>query len=256
MSHIRLTFGQRLRASDGALLGSNFVISAELGPEGPGGVAYDSDMNRYLVVYEGGPVGAVHQRVRDAGRIQDSRRKRLLRGWGHFVTWDPRKKEYLVTWAPAPRSELRQADLPDRCFVGETFETNGDEIGIGNWNPMSVYNPASNEFLIYWFNSYNTSTSAATSPSHFPPRTTSPGPVTGFTATPGPSLLTLNWNSPSDSDYAGVIIRCRNDTYPKRQRRRFWPSNRGIPAQPRVSCTPTSTGPRRTPTRSAPMTKQ
>ena len=48
-------YAQRVRASDGALLGSNITISATYGSmTGNGDVAYDSDMNRYLVIYEGG----------------------------------------------------------------------------------------------------------------------------------------------------------------------------------------------------------
>ena len=44
--------------------------------------------------------------------------------------------------------------------------------------------------------------------------TTPPGDVTNFTATPGDGEVTLSWTNPSDSDFAGVMIRYRTDTWP------------------------------------------
>ena len=41
--------------------------------------------------------------------------------------------------------------------------------------------------------------------------TTAPGDVTGFTATSGPGLITLTWTNPTDTDFAGVMIRYRTD---------------------------------------------
>ena len=46
--------------------------------------------------------------------------------------------------------------------------------------------------------------------------TTPPGDITNFTATPGDRQITLSWTNPSDSDFAGVMIRYRTDgTYPQ-----------------------------------------
>ena len=46
--------------------------------------------------------------------------------------------------------------------------------------------------------------------------TTPPGDVTGFTADPGPEQVALSWTNPTDSDFAGVMIRFRTDgTYPQ-----------------------------------------
>lgn len=43
--------------------------------------------------------------------------------------------------------------------------------------------------------------------------TTAPGDVSGFTATPGPdrNQITLHWTNPTDTDFAGVMIRYRTD---------------------------------------------
>jgi hypothetical protein len=47
------------------------------------------------------------------------------------------------------------------------------------------------------------------------PDTTPPADVSAFTATPGDGHVILNWTNPTDSDFAGTIIRCRTDgTYP------------------------------------------
>ncbi len=45
--------------------------------------------------------------------------------------------------------------------------------------------------------------------------TTPPGKVINFTATPDIRQITLSWTNPADSDFAGVMIRCRTDTWPK-----------------------------------------
>ena len=47
-------YAQRVRASDGSLLGSNITVAATPQSDQGADVAYDSDMNRYLVIYEGG----------------------------------------------------------------------------------------------------------------------------------------------------------------------------------------------------------
>jgi hypothetical protein len=43
--------------------------------------------------------------------------------------------------------------------------------------------------------------------------TTAPGDVSGFTATPGPdrNQITLAWTNPTDTDFAGVMVRYRTD---------------------------------------------
>jgi len=41
--------------------------------------------------------------------------------------------------------------------------------------------------------------------------TTAPGDVSGFTATPDPGQITLHWTNPTDTDFAGVMIRYRTD---------------------------------------------
>jgi len=44
--------------------------------------------------------------------------------------------------------------------------------------------------------------------------TTPPSDVRNFTAVPGDRQVTLTWTNPTDSDFAGVIIRYRTDTWP------------------------------------------
>ena len=41
--------------------------------------------------------------------------------------------------------------------------------------------------------------------------TTAPGDVANFNATPGPAQITLTWTNPTDTDFAGVMIRYRTD---------------------------------------------
>jgi hypothetical protein len=41
--------------------------------------------------------------------------------------------------------------------------------------------------------------------------TTAPGDVTGLTATSGPNQITLTWANPTDTDFAGVMIRYSTD---------------------------------------------
>ena len=41
-----------------------------------------------------------------------------------------------------------------------------------------------------------------------------PGPVTASPRHPGPSRITLNWTNPSDTDFAGAMIRYKTNGYP------------------------------------------
>ncbi|MBI2433023.1 MAG: hypothetical protein HYV26_09145 [Candidatus Hydrogenedentes bacterium] len=56
--------------------------------------------------------------------------------------------------------------------------------------------------------------SLAGCPPTTPPDVTPPGPVTGFTATPGDAEVVLAWNNPGDSDLAGVRIQRQSGTPP------------------------------------------
>jgi hypothetical protein len=207
---------QRVRASDGALLGSNVVLSGELGPEGPGGVAYDSDMNRYFVAYEGGPWG---QFISASGTLVGARfliGSGYYSGWGPTVTRNPVTKEYLVTWAAsAAYSDFARRISQTGAFVGETFETNGDKIGTGNWNPISVYNPTSNEFLICWFNSYKEVYVRRYKSCPLPPPDVQPpGPVTNLTLSRTPPGMNLSWTNPSTPDFSATMVRVKTGSLP------------------------------------------
>jgi hypothetical protein len=72
-------------------------------------------------------------------------------------------------------------------------------------------------------------------PSGVPADTDPPSDVTGFTATPSVGQVSLSWTNPTDSDFAGVMIRYRTDgTYPTSNTDGTAVPNNGgkIPGQP------------------------
>ena len=66
--------------------------------------------------------------------------------------------------------------------------------------------------------------------------TTAPGDVSGFTATSGPGQIALAWTNPTDTDFAGVMIRYRTDGTSPQNKDDGWAipnDNEGkIPGQP------------------------
>ena len=212
-------YGQRVRASDGALLGTNTTISATPEYDCSGGVAYDSDLNRYLVIYDGGDPTPWAQFVSASGTLVGSR---FAIGGGYFnggmsgVAWSPVTKEYLATWASCCTAHnfARRISQTGQ-LLGEPLRTNGYVQGFGNWDPTPAANTVNGEFLIEWFWQYdNVYVRRYKSLPIPPPDVTPPGPVTGLSVTAGDGLLTLSWTNPSDADFAGTMIRWKLGSYP------------------------------------------
>ena len=216
-------YAQRVRASDGALLGSNLALTTDhgCGVLG-GGVAYDSDMNRYLVVYHGGSSSPTGQFVSSTATLIGSSFALggvYTAGGMTSVTWNSTTKEYLATWAgyvgPCSYPNWGRRISQTGAYIGEAFKTNGNEVGFGNWSPIPVYNSVNNEYLIHWYNSYAKVEVRRYKTLPPPPvDPTGPGPVTSFVATPGDSQVQLTWHNPSDSDFVGTIIVCKTGSYP------------------------------------------
>ncbi|MDO8588331.1 MAG: NBR1-Ig-like domain-containing protein, partial [Armatimonadota bacterium] len=212
-------YARGVRASDGALMGSEIVVSATLESDCNGDAAYDSDLNRYLVIYEGGDPSPYGQFISAAGSLVGSR---FVIGGGVYqggmpgIAWSPITKEYLATWASCCSSSNYGRRLTQTgAFIGEPFRTNGSVIGIGNWDPMAVVNTANGEFLIYWFCGYDNIYVRRYKSYPVPPTdTTPPGPVTSFTATSGDTQNVLNWTNPTDPDFIGTIIVFKTTGYP------------------------------------------
>ena len=203
-------FAQRVRASDGALLGGNITIGATTECESGASVAYDSNMNRYLVVYEGGATRPWGQFVSNTGTLVGAR---FDIGVGAFnggmsgVAWNSLTREWFVTWASCCSADnyalrLTQTGSP----IGNPLPLTGAVQGFGNWDPLPVYNSVNNEVLICWFWQYAiVYVRRAAAP---------PGPVTNFAASSSSGQNLLSWTNPSDPGFTGTLIRYRTDTYP------------------------------------------
>ncbi|MDO8586619.1 MAG: hypothetical protein Q7T82_06220, partial [Armatimonadota bacterium] len=205
-------WGQRIRASDGALLGSNLAITTTH-DIGGGGVAYDPVMNRYLVVYEAGGDSPWGQFVSSTPTLIGSRFAiggGDFVGWGPSVCWDSSKKEFLVTWsASLSGSNFGRRISETGSCIGETFRNNGNWIGIGNWPPAPVYNSVNDEFLIHWYNSY-AYVLVRRYKTYAPP----PMPVVNFAAASGDGQVSLTWTNPTVGPFTGTMIRYSTTGYP------------------------------------------
>src|SRR5207249_3656826 len=62
-------FAQRVRASDGAMVGSNIPISTTTDIEQDGANAYDADLNRYMVIFAGGSPSPSGQLISASGAL-------------------------------------------------------------------------------------------------------------------------------------------------------------------------------------------
>ena len=212
-------YAQRVRASDGALLGSNITISAMPEYDSNGDVAYDSDMNRYLVIYEGGNPTPWLQFVSASGALQGARfpvADVYYNGGMADITWNPVTKEYLATWAHCcTAGNFARRLNQDGAYVGEQFRTNGDVVGFGNWDPMAAANTSNGEFLIYWFWQYdNVYVRRYRAYSLPPPDTQKPDPVRNLTLSRTPTSMNLSWTNPSTSDFSATMIRAKAGSPP------------------------------------------
>ncbi|MBI4578163.1 MAG: hypothetical protein HY718_00580 [Planctomycetes bacterium] len=208
-------YAQRVRASDGAMLGSNITISATPDYDSNGDVAYDPDMNRYLVIYDGGSPTPWLQFLSAAGALEGPRfpatPDTFYNGGMSAIAWNPVTKEYLATWAHCCSASNFGRRLSETgAYIGEPFRTNGDVVGFGNWDPMTVVNTVSGEFLIYWFWQYDNIYVRRYRTYPLPaPDTQPPGPVTGLMLTRAGGSMGLNWTNPATSDFSATMIRVK-----------------------------------------------
>ncbi len=214
-------WAQRVSASNGALLGSNLQVTTSGNVYNYGGVAYDSDANRYLVVYDGGSSPPYGQLVSHTATLVGSAFAMgagASTGWAAAVCYDSSKHEFVVSWSglqTATNYSMRvsQAGVP----ISSAFSNTGawGSIGIGNWPPRPVYNSVNDEFLIHWHNSYATILNRRYKSYALPaPDTTPPAPATGLTLTRYANAMGLSWTNPSTSDFAGTMIRFKTTGYP------------------------------------------
>ena len=171
-------------------------------------------MNRYLVVYWGGNPSPWAQFVSASGTLQGDRIPiggGYYNGWGPDVAWNSSTKEYLVTWGHgATEANYARRISQTGAYLGETFRTNGNVMGFGNWCPIVRYNSANNDYLICWFWQYDNVYVRRYRPCPLPPTDTQPpGPVTNLTLSRTPSSMNLSWTNPSTADFAGTMIRSK-----------------------------------------------
>ncbi len=212
-------FGQRIRASDGAMLGSNIPISATVDIEGDGGVAYDADLNRYMVIYAGGSPSPSSQLVSATGTLIGPRFRIApddsYNGAMCSIAWNAVTKEYLASWAHgASAANFMRRISPNGVCIGEPVRINGDVAGFGNWWPRPVANTVNNEFLIAWFNQYDNVWVRRFKTYSSPSDPTPPASVTGLTLGRLPSSISLNWTNPSTADFMGTTIRFKTTGFP------------------------------------------
>jgi hypothetical protein len=213
-------WAQRFSASNGALLGSNLQVTTTGNVYNFGGVAYDSNANRYLVVYDGGGSPPYGQFVSNTATLVGSAfalGAGTSTGWAAAACYDSSKHEFLVSFSGLQTGSnysmrVSQAGVP----IGSAVSNTGawEFIGTGNWPPRPVYNSVNDEFLIHWHNSYNTILDRRYKIYPVGVDTTAPSPVNGLTLQRFPSSITLSWTNPSTSDFAGTLIRYKTTGFP------------------------------------------
>ncbi|OPL13835.1 MAG: hypothetical protein AVO38_12755 [delta proteobacterium ML8_D] len=140
-------------------------------------------------------------------------------------SWTPNSTCY--NNIPMAQSDIATAE--DVKSIDKTY-------GYKSWNVTTmvrdwVTNPSTNYGLLLNSDSVASSgsnrffaSSEASDPSQRPKLvvtytvgddTTPPGDVIDFNGVSGHDQITLGWTNPADSDFAGVMIRFRNDTYPQ-----------------------------------------
>jgi len=212
-------YAQRVRASDGALIGSNITVGNTAATEFPGGVAYDSDLNRYLVICDGEPSSPWVQFISASGTLIGSR---IPVGGGYYqggmsgIAWNSTTKEYLATWGHTyTDANFGRRISQTGAVIGEPFRINGYVQGFGNWDPIPVANTLNGEFLIVWQwqhdNVYVRRYKAAPLPA---PDTQPPGPVTNLSLSRTPTAMNVSWTNPSDADFAATMIRVKAGSPP------------------------------------------
>jgi hypothetical protein len=212
-------FGRRISAA--GVMSERFQITNGTAPECMGGLAYDADLDRYLLAYEDTSAGHwVWGQFVTADGVVSGPRFDLYAApyWGRnaWLTWHPVTRDFLV----GSKDQNSNSDLGRRISqvgvpLGDVFLPTGStaQIGSGNWDPKPVANPSTNEVLYAWFNSYNDVYTRRFKPLPMSD-VTPPAPVTGFTATPGHGQVTLTWTNSTTSDCLGAIIRYKTTGFP------------------------------------------
>ncbi len=212
-------YAQRVRASDGVLLGPNITIAATPDYDSNGDVTHDALLNRYLVIYDGGPPSPWGQFVTASGALDGPRfpvGNSDFHGGMSAVTWNPLTGEYLATWAHCcTESNFARRLSQAGAYLGEPFRTNGYVKGFGNWDPISALNAHTGESLICWFWQYDDVYVRRYRPYALPPPDTqAPAPVTNLTLTRYANTMGISWTNPSTQDFAGAVVRFKTTGYP------------------------------------------
>jgi hypothetical protein len=222
-------YGQRVSLKNGAmaLVGGTVPLAVTSASESDGDIAYDSDLNRYLMVYQGAAGGTTiwGQFLSADGTPFGSRFPVLSSPWsGGSINLGqlPSTREYVAAWLDCctTRNYARRISQVG-ALIGEPFKTTGtiiaddDDVryGGGNWKPLPTPNPFADEFLFSWYcnrddvyvRRYKTYPSLDV---------TAPAPVTNFVATPQHRQISLSWTNPGTADSLGTLIRFKIDGFP------------------------------------------
>ncbi|GMU20751.1 MAG: hypothetical protein AMXMBFR13_08470 [Phycisphaerae bacterium] len=184
-----------------------------------GDLAYDADLDRYLLLYEARESGvAIWGQFLTGDGAPAGPRFAVLQspdsGGSVWLAWHPNTRDFLAGWLDCCSygdygRRISQVGVP----LGERFKITGDLQGIGNWKPVPVANTASNDWLFAWFNSYNDVWTRRYK-AHPMLDATPPAPVTGFSTTPGHGQIELRWTTSTSADSLGTIIRYKTNDYP------------------------------------------
>ncbi len=212
-------FGRRIKPDWS--MSERFQVTNGPTAECLGNLAYDADLDRYLLAYEDTSAGQwVWGQFVTADGAPAGPRFELYappyRGREAWLTWHPGTRDFLVGSKSQDTFEnlgrrISQVGVPLGDVIVITGHTSG--IGEGNFDPKPIVNTLTNEYLYAWFNTYN---DIYTRRYRTLPRSdvTPPAPVTGFTATPGYGQITLNWANSTTIDSLGTIIRYKTTGSP------------------------------------------
>jgi hypothetical protein len=219
-------------ASTGQFTDSGRILLAGSGyTDWEPGIAYDSELNRFLLVYSmlghptsspwGQLVGPNGQPIGSAFPIVTGD---PYKGGAASVTWNSHTKEFLAGWNSgnshwnyARRLGQRGTNDEDPLpFIGEPFKINGTiDDEYGNLSTRVMANPVDDDYVFCWQsghkNPYSRHYKAYPLP---PPDVQPPAPVTQLVVDRRLGPLTLTWTNPSTADFAGTTIRYRTDRFP------------------------------------------
>lgn len=143
---------------DGSLNGSRFRISPEVGPNTNADVAYNPDLDQYLVVYEVGGIGIYGQIINNAGSPAGPERT-IVSGFvptdtfrTPAVAYSPTSGKYLVTWR---HNQGSFQGIEARTLSGEGSSW-GSVWGLTGMiasdpeQPDVAYSSPTDEFLVVW----------------------------------------------------------------------------------------------------------